>query len=82
MMKTAISLPDELFDRVNRSAKRLGISRSEFFARAVARYIETARQAEIKASYDAAFGEEDSDAAEVVRQAARKALLSVEWDDR
>jgi predicted DNA-binding protein len=33
-MKTAISLPDETFRRVDRAAKRLGVSRSEFFARA------------------------------------------------
>jgi metal-responsive CopG/Arc/MetJ family transcriptional regulator len=33
-MKTAISLPDDTFRRVNRAARRLGVSRSEFFARA------------------------------------------------
>lgn len=33
-MKTAISLPDDTFSRVDRAAKRLGVSRSEFFARA------------------------------------------------
>lgn len=33
-MKTAISLPDETFRRVDEAAKRLGVSRSEFFARA------------------------------------------------
>ncbi len=38
-MKTAISLPDETFHRVNRAAKRLGVSRSEFFARAAERWL-------------------------------------------
>lgn len=33
-MKTAISLPDDTFRRVDRAAKQLGMSRSEFFARA------------------------------------------------
>ena len=33
-MKTAISLPDDTFHRVDHAAKRLGVSRSEFFARA------------------------------------------------
>jgi hypothetical protein len=33
-MKTAISLPDDTFHRVERAAKLLGVSRSEFFARA------------------------------------------------
>ncbi len=39
-MKTAISLPDETFERVEAAAKRLGLSRSEFFARAAQRWLE------------------------------------------
>jgi metal-responsive CopG/Arc/MetJ family transcriptional regulator len=39
-MKTAISLPDETFDRVSRRASDLGMSRSEFFARAAQRYLD------------------------------------------
>jgi metal-responsive CopG/Arc/MetJ family transcriptional regulator len=38
-MKTAISLPDETFRRVNSAAKRLGVSRSEFFARAAENWL-------------------------------------------
>lgn len=38
-MKTAISLPDETFARVEAAAKRLGVSRSEFFARAAERWL-------------------------------------------
>ncbi|UQX09446.1 ribbon-helix-helix protein, CopG family [Candidatus Mycobacterium methanotrophicum] len=39
-MKTAISLSDETFDRVSRTASDLGMSRSEFFARAAQRYLD------------------------------------------
>ena len=39
-MKTAISLPDETFDRVAQRASDLGMSRSEFFARAAQRYLD------------------------------------------
>jgi metal-responsive CopG/Arc/MetJ family transcriptional regulator len=39
-MKTAISLPDETFARVEEAAKRLGVSRSEFFARAAERWLD------------------------------------------
>ena len=38
-MKTAISLPDDTFRRVEDAAKRLGVSRSEFFARAAERWL-------------------------------------------
>ncbi|MEB3068544.1 ribbon-helix-helix protein, CopG family [[Mycobacterium] vasticus] len=39
-MKTAISLPDETFDRVTQQARELGVSRSEFFARAAQLYLD------------------------------------------
>ncbi|HLI35737.1 MAG TPA: ribbon-helix-helix protein, CopG family [Streptosporangiaceae bacterium] len=39
-MKTAISVPDETFERASRRARDLGLSRSEFFARAVQRYLD------------------------------------------
>jgi len=39
-MKTAISLPDETFTRVQQAAKQLGVSRSEFFARAAERWLD------------------------------------------
>jgi metal-responsive CopG/Arc/MetJ family transcriptional regulator len=39
-VKTAISVPDETFQRVDRIAKRLGMSRSEFFARAAERWLD------------------------------------------
>ena len=39
-MKTAISLPDETFARVEQAAKRLGVSRSAFFARAAERWLD------------------------------------------
>jgi metal-responsive CopG/Arc/MetJ family transcriptional regulator len=39
-MKTAISLPDETFERVERAARKMGVSRSEFFARAAERWLD------------------------------------------
>jgi predicted DNA-binding protein len=39
-VKTAISLPERTFERATRRAKELGMSRSEFFARAAELYME------------------------------------------
>lgn len=39
-VKTAISLPDETFRRMDRAAKRLGVSRSELFARAAKNWLD------------------------------------------
>lgn len=38
VMKTAISVPDETYHEASRRAQELGVSRSEFFSRAAARY--------------------------------------------
>jgi hypothetical protein len=39
-VKTAISLSDATFHRVDRAAKRLGLSRSELFARAAENWLD------------------------------------------
>jgi metal-responsive CopG/Arc/MetJ family transcriptional regulator len=39
-VKTAISIPDETFARAEQHAAALGVGRSEFFTRAVRRYIQ------------------------------------------
>ncbi|MGL5861312.1 MAG: ribbon-helix-helix domain-containing protein [Phycicoccus sp.] len=39
-MKTAISVPDETFERASQRASDLGMSRSEFFARAARHYLD------------------------------------------
>jgi metal-responsive CopG/Arc/MetJ family transcriptional regulator len=39
-MKTAISLPEHIFEQATRRARELGMSRSEFFARAAQLYLD------------------------------------------
>jgi metal-responsive CopG/Arc/MetJ family transcriptional regulator len=39
-MKTAVSMPDELFNRAEAAARRLGVSRSELYAKAIAEYLQ------------------------------------------
>lgn len=40
-MKTAISIPDPIFRTAEGLAKRLGLSRSELYVRAISSYVET-----------------------------------------
>ena len=54
-MKTAISVPDETFARVDRAAARLGVSRSEFYARAAERWLAELDAPSITAEIDAAL---------------------------
>ena len=39
-VKTAISLPDDIYEQATRQAAELGISRSEFFAHAARSYLD------------------------------------------
>ena len=80
-VKTAISIPDEVFEKAERCAKKLGVSRSELYARAVQRFLEQHQAHEIRASYDRAFAPDagEDDTTQMVSAAARKALAKVEW---
>lgn len=73
-MKTAISVPDETYQRATQKARDLGMSRSEFIAIATARYLDEldseSLTQEIDAAVDAASKGEDSnsDAADMGRR--------------
>lgn len=80
-MKTAISLPDDVFKRIERKTRQLGVSRSEFFVRAALRYLEAMSDSDVTASYDVAFATEDRATEAFRRKATRAALLAVEWKE-
>jgi hypothetical protein len=81
-VKTAISIPDDVFRRVERQAKRLKVSRSEFFTRAAERLLATLAEEGVTRSYDEAFADDDDRATESFRRrATRAALLAVEWKE-
>jgi metal-responsive CopG/Arc/MetJ family transcriptional regulator len=46
-MKTAISVPDPLFEAAERLARRMGMTRSELFQRAVAAFVQSHRDANV-----------------------------------
>lgn len=76
-MKTAISVPDETFAQATRQAAEMGISRSEFFARAARRYLdELASRSltqEVNEALQAAGGDDSAIAA---AQAGRRRLTA------
>lgn len=60
MMKTAISIPDPLFEAAEYLARRLGVSRSELFARAVAEYLEHHKYQDVTEALNALYAQEKS----------------------
>ena len=80
-MKTAISVPDDTFEQASKQAAELGISRSEFFARAARRYLDELAARSLTQQVDDALraaGGDDSAAA--AAQAGRRRLADGdEW---
>jgi antitoxin MazE6 len=62
-VKTAISVPDETFQRVEQAAKRLGVSRSEFYARAAQGWLDALEDADTTEAINLAVDEISSDSA-------------------
>lgn len=59
-MKTAISIPDPLFAAAERASRKLGMSRSQFYCKAVEAFLKAHRNHSIKDALDAVYGAEDS----------------------
>jgi hypothetical protein len=56
-MKTAISIPDPLFDSAEALAARLGVSRSQLYATALARLVAEHERGQVTARLDAIYGD-------------------------
>jgi metal-responsive CopG/Arc/MetJ family transcriptional regulator len=80
-MKTAISVPDETFQRAEECAAELGMSRSEFFTRAAQRYIEQADEEALAGRIDAAIELIGSDDSAEAAAAAGRRRLGLSEDD-
>jgi metal-responsive CopG/Arc/MetJ family transcriptional regulator len=82
-MKTAISIPDETFEKASARARELGMSRSEFFTRAAARYLDQLDAESLTTRIDeavSAIGEPDDSAIAAVAAGHRTLLDEAgEW---
>lgn len=82
-MKTAISIPDAAFERVERHAKRLGLSRSEFFTRAAERWADELEDADLTQAINDALdyiGDTDHENDEFLHEAARRTFARADED--
>lgn len=82
-MKTAISLPDETFERVSRRASAMGMSRSEFFARAAQRYLDELDSQSLTAQIDSVVDRMDrpDESQDLATATGRRVLVALddEW---
>ena len=78
-MKTAISIPDKVFRSADALAKRLGVSRSELYANAIAEFLSKHQARQVTARLDAVYAEEDSSLAPDLLQFQANSLAREEW---
>ena len=78
-MKTAISIPDDVFKGAERLARRTKKSRSQLFSDAVREYVARHAPDEVTEAMDRVCGEVGGSTDKFVRSAARRVLERTEW---
>jgi predicted transcriptional regulator len=78
-MKTAISLPDDLFDDAEALARKLDVSRSRLIALALAEYVARHRAGRVTERLDAVYGAEEGNRDTTARSAGHRTLRRADW---
>jgi len=78
-MKTAISIPDEIFVSADQLAKRLNMSRSELYTRAIQQYIAECRHVGVKEKLDQVYASENASVDSAVLNAQAISIPMEEW---
>jgi metal-responsive CopG/Arc/MetJ family transcriptional regulator len=78
-MKTAISLPDELFEEADRLARRLKRSRSRVYADAIREYVARHDSESVTAGLNRVYVAPDASRDPVISAAAERLLQRVDW---
>ena len=78
-MKTAISLPNDVFEKAERLAKRVRKSRSQLYCEALREYVARHSPDEVTEALDRVIEENGQPEERFVTLASAQALARVEW---
>ena len=78
-MKTAVSIPDDIFERTERLASQRGRSRSEVYAAALDEYLARHADDEVTDAMNHVCGEVDENNDAFLAAARRRVLANTEW---
>lgn len=80
-MKTAVSIPDKVFEEAERLAQERGVSRSELYAQAIAEYVKDQRFAGVRERLDAIYeaAPEVSEVDPLIERLQAASLPKEEW---
>lgn len=78
-MKTAISLPDDLFRMAEAAARKLRMSRSKLYAAAISEFLERRRASNITARLNKIYSRESSELDPALQSAQLRSLETEDW---
>lgn len=78
-MKTAVSIPDEVFAEAESLARQLNASRSEIYSRALSEFLGRHAPDRVTEQMNEALGRIGEQADAFTQRAARRALKRAEW---
>jgi metal-responsive CopG/Arc/MetJ family transcriptional regulator len=78
-MKTAISIPDPLFHAAEAAAKRLALSRSELYAKAVEEYLQARSETDVTQRLNEVYAKHSSAVEPLLYDAAVSSIGPEEW---
>jgi metal-responsive CopG/Arc/MetJ family transcriptional regulator len=78
-MKTAVSLPDEIFRQAEAAAKKLRVSRSKLYATALSEYLERQRAESVTERLNQVYSKLESKLDLALENAMRQTLAKERW---
>lgn len=78
-MKTAVSMPDDLFHQAEAAARRLHVSRSELYATAIAQFLEKRKADTVTERLNEIYSREAAKIDETFLRAQLKMLEKNSW---
>lgn len=78
-MKTAVSLPDDLFTHADQLARRLSISRSQLYAVALSDFVRRHRRDAVTEKLNAVYSRESSSIDQIFRRMQAVSIPKEEW---
>ena len=78
-MKTAISIPDTIFEQAEELAQKQGLSRSELYTKAICLYLKANSATVITAKLNQVYSQQDSSLDKVIAELQSNSLGAEEW---
>jgi len=78
-MKTAISIPDDVFESADELAQEMGVSRSELYATAVVEYLAKHRAEDVTARLNEVYAKQPSGLMPEIRRAQARSIGKSDW---